>query len=125
MKADSVHSPQPSVIDLEVSFRSLTSMIFSISSAQLWVERVSQTVAKEGVSLDEALENIDIGGPSMIRASAKISPASSWCPALVPSPTAVTAGPRAALRRLGCALRRRGLGLRTRAQGYRGSAARL
>ncbi|MFC1981957.1 bifunctional phosphoribosylaminoimidazolecarboxamide formyltransferase/IMP cyclohydrolase [Chloroflexota bacterium] len=33
-----------------------------------------QTVAKEGVSLDEALENIDIGGPSMIRASAKNFP---------------------------------------------------
>ena len=30
-----------------------------------------QTVAKEGVSLDEAVENIDIGGPSMIRAAAK------------------------------------------------------
>ena len=29
-----------------------------------------QTVAREGVTLDEALENIDIGGPSMIRASA-------------------------------------------------------
>ncbi|MBI2329349.1 MAG: bifunctional phosphoribosylaminoimidazolecarboxamide formyltransferase/IMP cyclohydrolase [Chloroflexi bacterium] len=33
-----------------------------------------QTVAREGVSLDEALENIDIGGPSMIRASAKNFP---------------------------------------------------
>jgi len=33
-----------------------------------------QTVAKEGVSLDDALENIDIGGPSMIRASAKNFP---------------------------------------------------
>jgi phosphoribosylaminoimidazolecarboxamide formyltransferase/IMP cyclohydrolase len=33
-----------------------------------------QTVAKEGVSLDEALENIDIGGPTMIRASAKNFP---------------------------------------------------
>ncbi|MFC1898992.1 bifunctional phosphoribosylaminoimidazolecarboxamide formyltransferase/IMP cyclohydrolase [Chloroflexota bacterium] len=30
-----------------------------------------QTVAKEGVSFEEAIENIDIGGPSMIRASAK------------------------------------------------------
>ena len=30
-----------------------------------------QTVAKEGVTLDEAVENIDIGGPSMIRAAAK------------------------------------------------------
>ncbi|MFC1986196.1 bifunctional phosphoribosylaminoimidazolecarboxamide formyltransferase/IMP cyclohydrolase [Chloroflexota bacterium] len=33
-----------------------------------------QTVAKKGVTLDEALENIDIGGPSMIRASAKNFP---------------------------------------------------
>lgn len=30
-----------------------------------------ETVAKPGVSLDEALENIDIGGPTMIRAAAK------------------------------------------------------
>ncbi|MFC1967584.1 bifunctional phosphoribosylaminoimidazolecarboxamide formyltransferase/IMP cyclohydrolase [Chloroflexota bacterium] len=33
-----------------------------------------QTVAKEGVTLDDALENIDIGGPTMIRASAKNFP---------------------------------------------------
>ncbi len=33
-----------------------------------------QTVAKVGVSLDEALENIDIGGPTMIRAAAKNFP---------------------------------------------------
>ncbi|MFC2066597.1 bifunctional phosphoribosylaminoimidazolecarboxamide formyltransferase/IMP cyclohydrolase [Chloroflexota bacterium] len=33
-----------------------------------------QTVAKEGVKLQEALENIDIGGPTMIRASAKNFP---------------------------------------------------
>jgi phosphoribosylaminoimidazolecarboxamide formyltransferase/IMP cyclohydrolase len=30
-----------------------------------------QTVTKAGVSLDEAIENIDIGGPSMIRSAAK------------------------------------------------------
>ncbi|MEW6726262.1 MAG: bifunctional phosphoribosylaminoimidazolecarboxamide formyltransferase/IMP cyclohydrolase [Bacillota bacterium] len=30
-----------------------------------------QTVAREGVTLEEAIENIDIGGPSMIRAAAK------------------------------------------------------
>jgi phosphoribosylaminoimidazolecarboxamide formyltransferase/IMP cyclohydrolase len=30
-----------------------------------------QTVSREGVSLEEALENIDIGGPTMIRAAAK------------------------------------------------------
>jgi phosphoribosylaminoimidazolecarboxamide formyltransferase/IMP cyclohydrolase len=33
-----------------------------------------QTVAKKGVSLEEALENIDIGGPTMIRAAAKNFP---------------------------------------------------
>ena len=33
-----------------------------------------QSVAKEGVSLDDALENIDIGGPTMIRAAAKNFP---------------------------------------------------
>jgi len=30
-----------------------------------------QTVAREGVSLEDAIENIDIGGPTMIRAAAK------------------------------------------------------
>jgi phosphoribosylaminoimidazolecarboxamide formyltransferase/IMP cyclohydrolase len=30
-----------------------------------------ETVAKEGVSLEDAIENIDIGGPSMLRSSAK------------------------------------------------------
>ena len=33
-----------------------------------------QTVAKPGVSLDDALENIDIGGPTMLRAAAKNFP---------------------------------------------------
>jgi phosphoribosylaminoimidazolecarboxamide formyltransferase/IMP cyclohydrolase len=33
-----------------------------------------ETVAKEGVTLADALENIDIGGPTMIRASAKNFP---------------------------------------------------
>ena len=33
-----------------------------------------QTVAKKGVTLEEALENIDIGGPTMVRASAKNFP---------------------------------------------------
>jgi phosphoribosylaminoimidazolecarboxamide formyltransferase/IMP cyclohydrolase len=33
-----------------------------------------ETVSKPGVSLDEALENIDIGGPSMLRSSAKNFP---------------------------------------------------
>lgn len=31
----------------------------------------AQTVAKPGVTLEEAIENIDIGGPSMLRAAAK------------------------------------------------------
>ncbi len=31
----------------------------------------SETIAKEGVMLDEAIENIDIGGPAMIRSAAK------------------------------------------------------
>ena len=30
-----------------------------------------QTIAKEGVTLEEAIEDIDIGGPSMVRAAAK------------------------------------------------------
>ncbi len=30
-----------------------------------------QTIAKEGVTLDEAVENIDIGGPAMIRSASK------------------------------------------------------
>ncbi|MBW1680204.1 MAG: IMP cyclohydrolase [Deltaproteobacteria bacterium] len=30
-----------------------------------------KTVAREGVTLEEAIENIDIGGPSMLRSSAK------------------------------------------------------
>ena len=33
-----------------------------------------QTVSREGVTLDEALENIDIGGPTMLRAAAKNFP---------------------------------------------------
>jgi phosphoribosylaminoimidazolecarboxamide formyltransferase/IMP cyclohydrolase len=33
-----------------------------------------QTVSKENVTLDEALENIDIGGPTMVRAAAKNFP---------------------------------------------------
>ncbi len=33
-----------------------------------------QTVAKEGVALEDALENIDVGGPTMIRAAAKNFP---------------------------------------------------
>ena len=32
-----------------------------------------ETVAKEGTTLEEAIENIDIGGPSMVRSAAKNS----------------------------------------------------
>ena len=35
----------------------------------------ADTIAREGVTLDDALENIDIGGPTMIRAAAKNFPA--------------------------------------------------
>ena len=31
----------------------------------------AQTVAKPGCTLDDAIENIDIGGPAMVRAAAK------------------------------------------------------
>ncbi|MBE0415943.1 MAG: hypothetical protein IBX36_05320 [Dehalococcoidia bacterium] len=31
----------------------------------------AQTIAREGVSMEEALENIDIGGPAMLRSAAK------------------------------------------------------
>ena len=30
-----------------------------------------ETIAKEGVSMEDAIENIDIGGPSMLRSAAK------------------------------------------------------
>jgi len=33
-----------------------------------------ETIAKEGVTLEEAIEQIDIGGPSMLRATAKSHP---------------------------------------------------
>jgi len=33
-----------------------------------------ETIAREGVSLEEALENIDIGGPTLIRSAAKNFP---------------------------------------------------
>ena len=33
-----------------------------------------QTIAKEGVTMEDAIENIDIGGPSMVRSAAK-----NWC----------------------------------------------
>ena len=31
----------------------------------------AQTIGKEGVTMEEAVENIDIGGPSMLRSAAK------------------------------------------------------
>jgi phosphoribosylaminoimidazolecarboxamide formyltransferase/IMP cyclohydrolase len=38
------------------------------------------TIAREGVALDEAIEQIDIGGPSLIRAAAKTRRSSRWPP---------------------------------------------
>ncbi len=32
---------------------------------------LAQTVAREGCSLEDAVENIDIGGPTMVRSAAK------------------------------------------------------
>ena len=34
----------------------------------------AQTIAKEGCTFEEAIENIDIGGPTMVRSAAKIMP---------------------------------------------------
>lgn len=47
---------------------------FGIKTFELVVVNLypfEQTVAREGVSDDEAIENIDIGGPTMVRAAAK------------------------------------------------------
>lgn len=37
-----------------------------------------QTIAKSDASVEDAIENIDIGGPAMLRASAKITNMSQW-----------------------------------------------
>ncbi|MDA8126691.1 MAG: bifunctional phosphoribosylaminoimidazolecarboxamide formyltransferase/IMP cyclohydrolase [Deltaproteobacteria bacterium] len=42
-----------------------------IDMAVINLYRFEDTVAKEGCSLDHAIENIDIGGPTMLRAAAK------------------------------------------------------
>ena len=42
-----------------------------IDMAVINLYRFEDTVAKEGCSLEEAIENIDIGGPTLLRASAK------------------------------------------------------
>jgi phosphoribosylaminoimidazolecarboxamide formyltransferase/IMP cyclohydrolase len=47
---------------------------FKISNIDLVIVNLypfEQTVRKSGVTLDECIENIDIGGPSMLRAAAK------------------------------------------------------
>lgn len=47
---------------------------YGIENIDLLVVNLYQfekTIRKEGVSLDEAIENIDIGGPAMLRSSAK------------------------------------------------------
>ncbi|MCP4668290.1 MAG: IMP cyclohydrolase, partial [Deltaproteobacteria bacterium] len=45
--------------------------IRSIDMVVVNLYQFEKTVAKEGVTLEEAIENIDIGGPSMLRSSAK------------------------------------------------------
>jgi len=45
--------------------------IESIDMLVVNLYQFEKTVAKEGVTLDEAIENIDIGGPAMLRSSAK------------------------------------------------------
>jgi phosphoribosylaminoimidazolecarboxamide formyltransferase/IMP cyclohydrolase len=36
------------------------------------------TVAKPGVTFEDAIENIDIGGPTMLRSAAKNTALSPW-----------------------------------------------
>ncbi|MCI4626037.1 MAG: hypothetical protein L3V56_08745 [Candidatus Magnetoovum sp. WYHC-5] len=45
--------------------------IFPIDMVIVNLYPFEQTIAKKGTTLDEALENIDIGGPSMLRSAAK------------------------------------------------------
>lgn len=45
--------------------------ILNIDLVVVNLYQFEKTVAKEGVTLEEAVENIDIGGPTMLRSSAK------------------------------------------------------
>ncbi|MBN2124585.1 MAG: IMP cyclohydrolase, partial [Deltaproteobacteria bacterium] len=45
--------------------------ILNIDMVVVNLYQFEKTVAREGVSLEEAIENIDIGGPTMLRSSAK------------------------------------------------------
>jgi phosphoribosylaminoimidazolecarboxamide formyltransferase/IMP cyclohydrolase len=45
--------------------------ILSIDLVVVNLYQFEKTVAKQGVTLEEAIENIDIGGPTMLRSSAK------------------------------------------------------
>jgi phosphoribosylaminoimidazolecarboxamide formyltransferase/IMP cyclohydrolase len=45
--------------------------ILNIDMVLINLYQFEKTVAKEGVTLEEAIENIDIGGPAMLRSSAK------------------------------------------------------
>jgi phosphoribosylaminoimidazolecarboxamide formyltransferase/IMP cyclohydrolase len=45
--------------------------ILNIDLVVVNLYQFEKTVAKEGVTLEEAIENIDIGGPTMLRSSAK------------------------------------------------------
>ena len=58
--------------DLKEHMDAIASMgIQSIDMVVVNLYPFKQTVLKDGVSFDEVVENIDIGGPSMIRAAAK------------------------------------------------------
>jgi len=45
--------------------------ILNIDLVVVNLYQFEKTVAKQGVTLEEAIENIDIGGPTMLRSSAK------------------------------------------------------
>jgi phosphoribosylaminoimidazolecarboxamide formyltransferase/IMP cyclohydrolase len=65
----------------------------------------AQTVAKAGVTMDDAIENIDIGGPAMVRAAAK----NHAFVAIVTDPCRLRRRHRAAEEEQGRHLRRRAL----------------
>ena len=63
-------------VDKDVDLRHVLSLMkkHEIKNIDLIVVNLyafQRTVAKEGVTLEEAIENIDIGGPAMLRSSAK------------------------------------------------------
>ena len=54
-----------------VSMTGSSSAVGSIDLVVVNLYPFEETIAKEGVTLEEAIENVDIGGPAMLRASAK------------------------------------------------------